>query len=101
LSGSAAGLKRRSRGLASKSVDRPKRDCDADRRRDPTPNDRRRLADGRKLGDAGPGAADGVCRDVDGNLWAGSGMGAPELNGVMVFLCAVADKWSGSCDLAS
>jgi gluconolactonase len=35
--------------------------------------------------DAGPGTPDGMRCDVDGNLWCGWGMGAPELDGVMVF----------------
>ncbi|MFO7482644.1 SMP-30/gluconolactonase/LRE family protein [Oceanibaculum nanhaiense] len=36
--------------------------------------------------DAGPGGApDGMRCDVDGNIWAGWGMGTAELDGVMVF----------------
>ena len=36
--------------------------------------------------DAGPGGTpDGMRVDSDGNLWCGWGMGAPELDGVMVF----------------
>ena len=36
--------------------------------------------------DAGPGGTpDGMRCDVDGNIWAGWGMGTPELDGVMVF----------------
>ncbi|MEQ9639562.1 MAG: SMP-30/gluconolactonase/LRE family protein [Alphaproteobacteria bacterium] len=49
-------------------------------------------ADGRSLSnkrvhiDAGPGGTpDGFRVDVDGNLWAGWGMGSAELDGVMVF----------------
>ncbi len=47
-------------------------------------------ADGRLSGkrvhvDCGPGAADGMRCDVDGNLWCGWGMGTPELDGVVVF----------------
>lgn len=44
-----------------------------------------RLANGRSFVDAGPGGApDGFRCDVDGNLWAGWGMG-PGLDGVMIF----------------
>src|SRR5690606_1704234 len=36
--------------------------------------------------DAGPGGTpDGMRCDVDGNIWAGWGMGTAELDGVMVF----------------
>jgi gluconolactonase len=35
--------------------------------------------------DCGPGAADGMRCDVDGNLWCGWGMGSAELDGVVVF----------------
>ncbi|MBU0725481.1 MAG: SMP-30/gluconolactonase/LRE family protein [Alphaproteobacteria bacterium] len=36
--------------------------------------------------DAGPGGTpDGMRCDVDGNIWAGWGMGTPELDGVLVF----------------
>ena len=42
-------------------------------------------AAGRVLIDAGPGTPDGFRLDEDGNLWCGWGMGAPELDGVMVF----------------
>jgi gluconolactonase len=47
--------------------------------------DGRRLAKNRVLIDAGPGTPDGMRCDVDGNIWAGWGMGTPELDGVMVF----------------
>ncbi|HET9147431.1 MAG TPA: SMP-30/gluconolactonase/LRE family protein [Acetobacteraceae bacterium] len=48
--------------------------------------DGRRLANGRVLIDAGRGGTpDGFRVDIDGNLWAGWGMGTPELDGVMVF----------------
>ena len=47
--------------------------------------DGRRLANNRVLIDAGPGTPDGLRCDVDGNIWAGWGMGTPELDGVMVF----------------
>ncbi|UFW43117.1 SMP-30/gluconolactonase/LRE family protein [Bradyrhizobium sp. WSM471] len=33
--------------------------------------------------DAGPSTPDGMCCDVDGNLWCGWGMGDPELDGVV------------------
>jgi gluconolactonase len=39
----------------------------------------------RTLIDCGPGTADGMRCDVDGNLWCGWGMGSVELDGVMVF----------------
>ena len=39
----------------------------------------------RILINAGPGTPDGFRLDEDGNLWCGWGMGAPELDGVMVF----------------
>ena len=39
----------------------------------------------RVLINAGPGTPDGFRLDEDGNLWCGWGMGAPELDGVMVF----------------
>ncbi len=45
----------------------------------------KRLANGRKLIDAGPGTPDGFRCDVDGNLWCGWGMGTAELDGVMIF----------------
>jgi gluconolactonase len=35
--------------------------------------------------DCGPGTADGMRCDTDGNLWCGWGMGTDELDGVMVF----------------
>ncbi|HEX7391197.1 MAG TPA: SMP-30/gluconolactonase/LRE family protein [Acidiphilium sp.] len=44
-----------------------------------------RLAGGRVFVDAGPGTPDGIRCDVDGNVWAGWGMGTPELDGVLVF----------------
>jgi gluconolactonase len=47
--------------------------------------DGRRLANKRKLVDAGPGTPDGMRVDVDGNLWVGWGMGEPGLDGVAVF----------------
>ncbi len=43
------------------------------------------LGASRVLVDAGPGTPDGFRVDVDGNLWCGWGMGAPELDGVRVF----------------
>ena len=47
--------------------------------------DESRLTNGRALVDAGSGTADGICCDVDGNIWAGWGMGDSKLDGVMVF----------------
>jgi gluconolactonase len=44
-----------------------------------------KLTNGRVLIDAGPGTPDGFRCDVDGNLWCGWGMGAPDLDGVRVF----------------
>jgi gluconolactonase len=44
-----------------------------------------RLANRRKLIDAGPGTPDGMRVDVDGNLWVGWGMGEEGLDGVAVF----------------
>jgi len=44
-----------------------------------------RLANKRKLIDAGPGTPDGMRVDVDGNLWVGWGMGAEGLDGVSIF----------------
>lgn len=44
-----------------------------------------RLSNNRLLIDAGPGTPDGIRCDVDGNIWAGWGMGTPELDGVMIF----------------
>jgi gluconolactonase len=44
-----------------------------------------RLANKRKLIDAGPGTPDGLRVDVDGNLWVGWGMGEEQLDGVSVF----------------
>lgn len=46
----------------------------------------RGLTNKRVFVDAGPGGTpDGFRVDVDGNLWAGWGMGSPELDGVLVF----------------
>jgi gluconolactonase len=47
-------------------------------------------ADGKLSGkrvhvDCGPGTADGIRCDTDGNLWCGWGMGSAELDGVVVF----------------
>ena len=44
-----------------------------------------KLTHSRVLIDAGPGTPDGFRCDTDGNLWCGWGMGAPDLDGVMVF----------------
>ena len=44
-----------------------------------------RLANKRRLIDAGPGTPDGLRVDVDGNLWIGWGMGAEGLDGVSIF----------------
>ena len=45
-----------------------------------------RLSNNRLFIDAGPGGTpDGIRCDVDGNIWAGWGMGTPELDGVLVF----------------
>jgi gluconolactonase len=44
-----------------------------------------RLANKRKLIDAGPGTPDGLRVDVDGNLWVGWGMGEDGLDGVSIF----------------
>ncbi len=44
------------------------------------------LQNGKVFIDAGPGGTpDGIRCDLDGNLWCGWGMGAPELDGVHVF----------------
>ncbi|CAM4165183.1 SMP-30/gluconolactonase/LRE family protein [Bordetella tumulicola] len=43
------------------------------------------LSDGRDFIDCGPGTADGLRCDVDGNLWCGWGMGTEALDGVRVF----------------
>jgi gluconolactonase len=43
------------------------------------------LANNRIFVDAGPGTPDGIRCDIHGNIWAGWGMGTPELDGVMVF----------------
>jgi len=45
----------------------------------------RRLANKRKLVEAGAGTPDGLRCDVDGNLWVGWGMGQEGLDGVSVF----------------
>ncbi len=45
----------------------------------------RKLRNQRLLIDAGPGTPDGFRVDIDGNLWCGWGMGAAELDGVVVF----------------
>ena len=44
-----------------------------------------RLANKRKLINAGVGTPDGMRCDVDGNLWVGWGMGQEDLDGVSVF----------------
>jgi gluconolactonase len=44
-----------------------------------------RLANKRRLIDAGPGTPDGLRVDVDGNLWVGWGMGEEGLDGVAIF----------------
>ena len=44
-----------------------------------------RLANKRKLVDAGPGTPDGMRCDVDGNIWCGWGMGQEGLDGVWIF----------------
>jgi gluconolactonase len=44
-----------------------------------------RLANKRRLIDAGPGTPDGLRVDVDGNLWVGWGMGEEALDGVSIF----------------
>jgi gluconolactonase len=44
-----------------------------------------KLTNRRVLIDAGPGTPDGMRCDADGNLWCGWGMGAADLDGVMVF----------------
>lgn len=43
------------------------------------------LSHGRLFIDAGAGTPDGIRCDEHGNIWAGWGMGSPELDGVMVF----------------
>ena len=43
------------------------------------------LTNSRIFIDAGPGTPDGIRCDIHGNIWAGWGMGTPELDGVMVF----------------
>jgi len=44
-----------------------------------------RLTNGHDFIDCGPGTADGLRCDADGNLWCGWGMGTEELDGVRVF----------------
>jgi gluconolactonase len=44
-----------------------------------------RLANGRVFADMAPGLADGIRTDRDGNLWASSGWGAPEDDGVRCY----------------
>ena len=44
-----------------------------------------RATNRRTLIDCGPGTADGIKCDTDGNLWCGWGMGTAELDGVMIF----------------
>ncbi len=45
-----------------------------------------KLMNNRLFVDAGPGGTpDGIRCDIHGNIWAGWGMGTPELDGVMVF----------------
>jgi gluconolactonase len=44
-----------------------------------------KLANKRLFVDCGPGTADGIKCDTDGNLWCGWGMGTEELDGVVVF----------------
>jgi len=47
--------------------------------------DGRRLGASRVLIDAGAGTPDGFRCDMDGNIWAGWGMGSADLDGVMIF----------------
>jgi gluconolactonase len=56
-----------------------------------------RLANKRRLIDAGPGTPDGLRVDVDGNLWVGWGMGEESLDGVEVW--SASGKRIGSIDL--
>lgn len=44
-----------------------------------------KLANSRVLFDCGPGTADGLRCDADGNLWCGWGQGSDEVDGVRVF----------------
>ena len=44
-----------------------------------------RLANGRVFVDMKPGSADGIRMDRDGNLWASSGWGAAEADGVQCY----------------
>jgi gluconolactonase len=56
-----------------------------------------RLANKRRLIDAGPGTPDGLRVDVDGNLWVGWGMGEESLDGVEVW--SASGKRIGRIDL--
>lgn len=47
--------------------------------------DGRSISNKKVLIDCGPGTADGIRCDEDGNLWCGWGMGTEELDGVRVF----------------
>ena len=47
--------------------------------------DGRHLGASRVLIDAGAGTPDGFSCDMDGNIWAGWGMGSADLDGVMIF----------------
>jgi len=44
-----------------------------------------RLANGRVFLDMKPASADGIRTDQDGNLWASSGWGDPETDGVVCY----------------
>ena len=44
-----------------------------------------KLSKGRPFCDMAPGRSDGIRCDIHGNLWAASGFGGPETNGVQVF----------------
>lgn len=46
--------------------------------------DNARLVNGRMFFDMGPALADGIRCDVDGNVWASSGWGGPDCDGVYV-----------------
>lgn len=48
-------------------------------------SDGKTIRNRRVLIDCGPGTSDGIRCDVDGNIWAGWGMGSPDLDGVVVF----------------
>jgi gluconolactonase len=45
----------------------------------------RKIANSRVVVDCGPGTADGMRCDAEGNLWCGWGMGTDELDGVRIF----------------